>query len=140
MAASSKAQHAQEQIEKERGNGAARRRTERVAEVGREGIRQAATASKARAEGALPSGSALADGAQEITAAWARYAEEVMRHISEASQALLRAQNFTEILEVQANLLCKNMQTFMEQSARMADAANRMGTRPFEALRQTSDG
>jgi len=43
------------------------------------------------ASGAGRMGSALAEGAQEITAAWARYAEEVMRHTSEASQALLRA-------------------------------------------------
>jgi hypothetical protein len=137
---STKAQHAQEQMEKERGNETARRRTERVAEVGREEIWQAATASKAVAEGALRSGSALADGAQEITAAWARYVEVVMRHTSEASQALLRAQNFTEMLEVQANLLRDNMQAFMEQSARMADAASRMATRPFGALRQTNAG
>lgn len=138
MAARTEAQHAQEQFEKERGNETARIQTERIAEVGREGIRQAATGSKVAAEGVLRTGSALADGAQEITAAWARYAEEVMRHTSEASQALLRARNFTEILDVQANLLRNNMQAFLEQSNRIADAASRMATRPFEALRQTN--
>ena len=39
-----------------------------------------------------------------------------MRHTSEASQALLRARTFTEILEVQAKLLRDNMQAFLEQS------------------------
>jgi hypothetical protein len=133
MAASrTEAQYAQ------RGNKAARKQTERLAEVGHEGIRQTATASKAAAEAALHSGSALADVAQEITAAWARYAEEVMRHTSEASEALLRARNFTEMLEVQANLLRNNMQAFMDHSTRIASAASRMAMRPFEALRQTS--
>jgi hypothetical protein len=35
-------------------------------------------------------------------------------------------------------LLRNNMQAFMEQSNRIADAASRMATRPFEALRQTN--
>jgi len=129
-------QHAQKEMEKERGSDAARRQTERFAEVGREGVRQAATVSKAATEGALRSGSALTETAQEITAAWTRYAEDVMRHTSEASQALLRARNFTEMLEVQGNLLRNNMQAFLEQGARMAEAASRMATRPFEALRE----
>jgi len=61
-----------------------------------------------------------------------------MRHTSEASQALLRARTFNEMLEVQANLLRDNMQAFLEQSARIAEAASRMATRPFEALKETS--
>jgi hypothetical protein len=139
MAASrTEAQHAQKQIEKERGNEAARRQTEQLAEVGREGKRPAAAASESAAEPTLNSGSALADGAQEITAAWTRYAEEVMRHTSEASEALLRVRTFTELLEVQANLLRNNMQAFMDQSARIASAANRMAMRPFDALRHTN--
>jgi hypothetical protein len=125
--------HSQDQIKKDRGNEAARKQTERLAEVGG----QAATPSKAAAEVALHSGSALADVAQEITAAWARYAEEVMRHTSEASEALLRARNFTEMLEVQANLLRNNMQAFMDQSTRIAGAASRMAVRPLEAMRHT---
>ena len=138
MAASSiGTQHPQEQMEKERGKEFAQRQTERLAEAGGEGIRRAATASKVAAEAALHSGSALADVAQEITAAWSCYAEEVMRHTSEASEALLRARNFTEILEVQANLLRKNTQAFMDQSTRIAGAASRMAVRPFEALRHT---
>ena len=84
------------------------------------------------------SGSALAEGAQEITAAWARYAEEVMRHTSEASQALLRAQTFNEMLEVQARLLGDNMQSFLDQSTRIAEAASRMATRPFVAPKEAS--
>jgi len=89
--------------------------------------------------GALRSGSAVASDAQEITAAWACYAEEVVRHTSEASQALLRARTFAEMLEVQAKLLRDNMQSFVDQSTRIAEAAGRMATRPFNALKEASD-
>ena len=101
-------------------------------------MRQATEVSAAAASGALRSGSAIAGGAQEITAAWARYAEEVMRHTSEASQVLLRARTFSEMLEVQTKLLRANMQSFLDQSATIAEAASRMATRPFEALKEAS--
>ena len=74
----------------------------------------------------------------EITAAWARYAEEVMRHTSEASQALMRARTFNEMLEVQAKLLRDNMQAFLDQSVRIAESASRMATSPLEALKEAS--
>ena len=77
---------------------------------------------------------------QEITAAWARYAEEVMRHTSEASQALLRARTLTEMLEVQAKLLRENMQAFLDQSVRIAESASRMASRPLEELKAASTG
>ena len=141
MAESRRNQHAQKEMERptdgnrqdaragngERGSEAARQQAERFAESGREGMRRATKASMAAASGAARSGSALAEGAQEI-AAWARYAEEVMRHTSEASQALLRAQTFNEMLEVQARLLGDNIQSFLDQSTRIAEAASRMAT------------
>ena len=61
-----------------------------------------------------------------------------MRHTSEASQALLRARTFTEMLEVQAKLLRDNMQSFVNQSGRIAEAAGRMATRPLGDLREAS--
>ena len=61
-----------------------------------------------------------------------------MRHTNEASQALLRARTFTEILEVQAKLLRENMQAFLDQSVRTAESASRVATRPTEALRDAS--
>ena len=130
-------QNAPKETEKERGSDGTRRQTERIAEVGREGARQAAAASTPAAA-ATASGSTLTECAQEVTAAWTRYAGDVMRHTSEASQALLRARNFAEILQVQTNLLRNNMQAFLEQSARIADTSSRMATRPFEALREAS--
>jgi hypothetical protein len=57
----------------------AQRQAERLAEFGQQGVRQAADASTAAASAAQRSGSAVAECTQEITAAWARYAEEVMR-------------------------------------------------------------
>jgi hypothetical protein len=117
---------------------AAQRQTERPAELGQQGVRQAADASIAAANAAHRSGSAVAECTQEITAAWTRYAEEVMRHTSEASQALLRARTFTEILEVQAKLLRENMQAFLDQSVRIAESASRMATRPLQELKAAS--
>jgi hypothetical protein len=112
--------------------------TERFTELGREGIRRAADASGAMAGSAARSGTAVADCAQEITAAWARYAEEVMRHTSEASRAMLSARTFSEMLEVQAKLLRDNMQAFLDQSVKIAESTSRMATRPFEALKEAS--
>jgi len=112
---------------------AVRRQTERVVEVGSEQMRKATEASAAAASVTLRAGSAVASDAQEITAAWARYAEEVMQHTSEASQALLRARTFSEMLEVQAKLLRDNMQSLVDQIARIAEEAGRMATRPFNA-------
>jgi hypothetical protein len=113
---------------------AAQQQSERFSEIAREGARQTADASAAAAR----SGSAMADCAQEITAAWARYAEEVMRRSSEAGRALLRSRSFSEILEIQAQLLRDNMQAFLDQSIRVSEAAGRMAARPFEALRETA--
>ena len=53
------------------------------------------------------------------------------------SEALLRARTFAEMLEVQAKLLRDNMQSFVDQSARIAEAAGRMATRPFNVLKET---
>jgi hypothetical protein len=118
----------------------AQRQTERLAEIGAERIQQATEPSAAAASGILRSGSAIASGAQEITAAWTRYAEEVMRHTSEATQALLRARTFSEMLEVQAKLLRDNMQSFLDQSVKIAEIASRMATRPLDALKEASGG
>lgn len=123
---------------REGGSQAAQRQAERVAELGRQGVRQAAEASTGVASAAQRSGSAFNECTQEITAAWARYAEDVMRHTSEASQALLRARTFNEMLEVQARLLRDNMQAFLDQSVRIAESASRMATRPLEALKKAS--
>jgi acyl-CoA synthetase (NDP forming) len=120
------------------GSQAAQRQTERVAELGRQGLQQAAGAPTVAAGAAQRSGTAVAEWTQEITAAWARYAEEVMRHTSEASQALLRARSFNEMLEVQAKLLRDNMQAFLDQSVRIAGSASRMATRPLEAMKEAS--
>jgi hypothetical protein len=101
-------------------------------------MRHAVDASTAAASAAQRSGSALAECAQEITAAWGQYAEAVMRHTSEASRALLRARTFNEMLEVQAKLLRDSMQAFLDQSVRVAESASRMATRPLEEIKSAS--
>ena len=57
-----------------------------------------------------------------------------MRHTSEASQALLRARTFTEMLEVQAKLLRENMQAFLDQSVRIAKFGEPHGDAPFGGI------
>jgi hypothetical protein len=117
---------------------AVQQQADRLTEFGQQGVRKAADASVAATSAAQRSGSAVAECAQEITAAWARYAEEVMRHTSEASRALLHARTFNEMLDVQAKLLRDNMQAFLDQSARIAESAGRMATRPLEELKAAS--
>jgi hypothetical protein len=112
------------------------RQTEQLAAKARDGMRQAGAASAAGADAALRSGSAITQGVQEITTAWARYAEEVMRQTSEASRALMSCRSFSEMLEVQARLLRGNLQVFLDQSTKIADIAGRMAARPFEAVRE----
>jgi hypothetical protein len=47
----------------------------------------------------------------------------------------LRARNFSEMLEVQAKLLRNN-----RSNRKIAEAASRMATRPFDALKDASGG
>ena len=114
------------------------RKADRMAELGQHGVREAAGASTAAAGAAQRSGSAVAECAQEITTAWTRYAEEVMRHTSEASRSLMRACTFNEMLEIQAKLLRDNMQAFLDQSVIIAESASRMAKRPLEALTEAA--
>jgi hypothetical protein len=95
---------------------------------------------------------AIAGDTQAIAVAWARYAEEVVRHTSEASQALLRAHTFNseasqallrahtfkEMLEVQAKLRRDTMQSFHDQIVEIAETASRKATRPHNALKEAS--
>ena len=119
----------------EGGRRSAQGQAECLGEFGREGLRQAADASSGAAGTSEDSARAIAGCAQEITAAWARYAEEVMRRTSEANRALLRARTFNEMLEVQVKLLRDTTQAFLDQSVRVAELASRVATRPLEELK-----
>jgi hypothetical protein len=110
------------------------RDAERAAALGQQAVREAADASTAAASAAQRSGSAVAECAQEITMAWTRYAEEVMRHTSEASQSLMRARTFNEMLEVQAKLLRDNMQAFLDQSVKNRRVRQPHGKAPVEGI------
>jgi hypothetical protein len=122
----------------ERGVEALRQQTERVGEIGREGARQASKTSAAAFRGATRTGLALADATEEIAGAWARYAEDVMRNTSEASRALLRSRTVSEMVQVQVAFVHDNMQSFLDQSARLTETGSRIVTRPFEVLREVS--
>jgi hypothetical protein len=133
------AQHDQRMVEKRRETNTAREPKRLFAEAGRHAKQQTATGQEAALKTTFRAGSRFADGGggQEIAAAWARYIGDCMGNTSEASRALLRARNFRDMLEIQADLLCNNLQAFLEQSARVAEAATHMATRSFKVPRQT---
>ena len=85
---------------------------------------------------ALRAGLAFARDTREIATAWSRYHQDVMRHASEASLALLRAGTFKEMLGVQAKLLRGTTQSFTDQMVKIAETASRMATRPHIALKE----
>jgi hypothetical protein len=107
---------------------------EAVVSAARQGLQQATRSAESGANAALRSGVTIADGVREIAETWVHYAEHVMRHSSEAGQALLRCRSWNEILEVQTRLLRDNMHAFLEQSAKVSEIGSRMATRPFEVL------
>ena len=121
------------------GPAAALDESERLARQMREGGREAGAAAASGAAATLRSGADVAQGVQELTTAWARYAEEIMRQTSEASRALLNCRSFGEMLEVQAQLLRGNLQTFLDQSGKIADIAGRMAARPCRHCPRAAD-
>jgi hypothetical protein len=133
-------QHGAKEVESatKRGVEALRQQTERVAETGREGVRQAGKISAAAFTESARTGSTLADATQDAVSAWARYAEDVMRNTSYATEALLRSHTFAEMMQVQADLVHNNLQSFLNHSTKLAASASRMAMRPFEALREIS--
>ncbi len=115
---------------------AVREQTEQMAAQAREGVHQAGAATAAGADAALRSGSAMTQGVQDITTAWAHYAEEVMHQTADASRAMMTCRSLPEMLEVQARLLRGNLQAFLDQSTKIAEIAGRIASRPFDAMRQ----
>jgi hypothetical protein len=87
---------------------------------------------------AIRAGLAIARGTREIATAWSRYHQDVMRHTSEASLALLGAGTLKEMLEVQTKLLRGTTQSFHDQMVKIGETMSRMATRPLDALRGAS--
>ena len=83
-------------------------------------------------------GSAIARDTREIATAWSRYHQDVMRHASGASLALLRVGTLKEMLEVQAKFLRGTTQSFTDQMVKIAETASRMATRPHVALQEAT--
>jgi Phasin protein len=127
-------QHGAREAEREadRGVELLRQQTERIAETGREGARQAGKISAAAFAQSARTGSTLADATRDVLSAWAHYTEDVMRNTSQATDALLRSSTFSEMMQVQANLVHDNMQSFLNHSAKLADTARQLAMRPFE--------
>jgi vacuolar-type H+-ATPase subunit H len=122
----------------ERGLEALKEQTERVEETGRDAARRASETSARAFSGAARTGLALTDATEEIVSVWMHYAGDVMRNTSQAGEALLRSRSIPEVMQVQVGLLHDNLQSFLDHSAKLADTASRMATRPFEVAREES--
>jgi hypothetical protein len=120
------AHHDQRTIQKRRETNTVRQPQKLFAVVGHEDKQQTATGQEAPLKRTFRADSTFANSGQEIATASARYIGDVMRNASEASRAFLHARNFRDLLEVQADLLCNNLRAFLEQSARVAEAATHM--------------
>jgi len=124
----------------ENAGAALRQETEELAAQAQEGLRHAGAAAAAGGDATLRSGSALTQGVQDITIAWAHYAEEVVRQTADASRALMNCRSLPEMVEIQARLWRGNLQAFLDQSTRIAEIAGRISSRPFEAMKQAGAG
>ena len=77
--------------------------------------RQPASSAKA----AVDSGSAVTEGVQDIARAWAEYAQQVMQCTTEASEALVKCRNLSDMLGVQAEPSAVAESSVSAQIARM---------------------
>ena len=92
-------------------------------------------AAAAAGQGAADAGSAVAEGLQDIAQAWADYAQQIMQRTTEATQAVVKCQNFNDVLGVQAELMRGHLQAFLDQSTKLAEITNRMAARSMDAIR-----
>jgi acyl-CoA synthetase (NDP forming) len=76
---------------------------------------------------------AFARDTREIATAWLRYHQDVVRHTSEAGQAMLHARTFNEVQEAQAKLLRGTAQSFRDRTTKIAETVGRMATRLYDA-------
>jgi hypothetical protein len=89
------------------------------------------------AEVAVHTGSALAEGLQDITKAWAHYTEEVMRQTAGAGPSLIGCRSLTEMFEIQSQFCAATCRQFLNQSSRLPKIAGRMAT--SEAFKQARE-
>jgi len=102
------------------------------------GDRRTDGGSKAASDGAkamTDAGSAVAAGLQDIAQAWADYAQQVMQRTTEATDALLKCRNLSDILDVQADLMRGHLQAFLDQSSKLAEISTRMAERSLVTVR-----
>jgi hypothetical protein len=93
---------------------------------------------RAASQASMHAGSAVAEGLQDMAQAWADYAQQIMQRTTEATQALVRCQNFSDMLGVQAELMRGHLQAFLDQSTKLAEITNRMAARSMDAIRASA--
>ena len=88
----------------------------------------------ASSEATMNAGSAVAAGLQDISRAWADYAQQMMDRTTAATESLLKCRRFNDMLAVQAELMRGHLQAFLHQSSKLAEITNRMAARSIDAI------
>jgi len=88
----------------------------------------------ASSEATTNAGSAVAAGLQDISRAWADYAQQMMDRTTAATESLLKCRSFNDMLAVQAELMRGHLQAFLDQSSKLAEITNRMAARSIDAI------
>jgi hypothetical protein len=86
----------------------------------------------------MDAGSAVAAGLQDISQAWADYAQQMMDRTTAATESLLKCRSFNDMLAVQAELMRGHLQAFLDQSTKLAEITNRMAARSMNAIRDAA--
>jgi hypothetical protein len=113
---------------------APRQQTERIEDTGHEEACQARESSAAAITGAARTNSAFADATQETVGAWACYAQDLLHNSSEARAA----HSFTAIMQVQADLMRRNLQSCLSHWSRLTHIATQLELRPLETFREAN--
>ena len=82
----------------------------------------------------MDAGSAVAAGLQDISQAWADYAQQMMQRTTEATESLLKCRGFNDMFAVQAELMRGHLQAFLDQSSKLAEITNRVAARSIDAM------
>jgi hypothetical protein len=111
-----------------------------MAKSTREGPGETGDGKTAAASGktTVDAGSAVAAGLQDIAQAWVDYAQQMMQHTSEATESLLKCRSFKDMLAIQAELMRKHLQAFLDQSTKLAEITNRMAAHSIDAIGEVS--
>jgi Phasin protein len=87
--------------------------------VGQGGAGDGETAA-ASAKATVDAASVVAAGLQDVVQVWIDYAQQMMHRTAEATESLMKCRGFNDVLAVQAELMRRHLEAFLEQSTKLA--------------------